>query len=63
MDGDDGQADIVIQVRPFNLRKIYRLREMDPNYIEKLVTLRGIVIRCSDIVPEMKTAAFICTKC
>jgi DNA replication licensing factor MCM4 len=50
-------------VRPFNLKKIYRIRELDPSHIEKLVTLRGIIIRCSDIIPEMKEAAFTCEKC
>jgi DNA replication licensing factor MCM4 len=55
--------DVMIQVRPFNLKKIYRIRELDPTHIEKLVTLRGIIIRCSDIIPEMKEAAFICEQC
>jgi DNA replication licensing factor MCM4 len=36
---------------------------MDPNHIERLITLRGIVIRCSDVVPEMKEASFTCTNC
>lgn len=55
--------DVMIQVRPFNLKKIYRIRELDPTHIEKLVTLRGIIIRCSDVIPEMKEAAFVCEQC
>ena len=55
--------DTIIQVRPHNLRKVYRIRELNPDHIDKLVTLRGIVIRNSDIVPEMKEAHFICVKC
>ena len=62
-DAYDHQMDVMIQVRPFNLQKAYRIRELDPTHIEKLITLRGIVIRCSDIVPEMKEAAFSCVKC
>lgn len=50
-------------MRPFNLRKIYRIRELDPTHIEKLITLRGIIIRCSDVIPEMKEAAFTCDSC
>ena len=50
-------------MRPHNLRKVYRIRELGPDHIEKLVSLRGIVIRNSDIVPEMKEAHFTCTKC
>jgi len=63
MDIEDHEADCLIQVRPFNLRRIYRIREMGPEHIERLITLRGIVIRCSDIVPEMKEASFTCTNC
>ena len=50
-------------MRPHNLRKVFRIRELGPAHIEKLVSLRGIVIRTSDIVPEMKEAHFTCTKC
>ena len=53
----------LIQVRPFNLRKIYQIRELDPNQIDKLITLKGIIIRTSDTTPEMKEAVFKCTKC
>lgn len=60
---EDGINDVMIQVRPFNLKKVYRIREMDPSHIEMLVSLKGIIIRCSDIIPEMKEAAFTCEVC
>lgn len=60
---DDGFNDMLISVRPFNLRKVYRIREMEPSHIDKLVTLRGIIIRNSDVVPEMKEASFVCDVC
>ncbi len=63
MNNDEFGSDQIIQVRPHNLRKVYRIRELGPTHIEKLVSLRGIVIRNSDIVPEMKEAHFACTKC
>ena len=63
MNNDEMEYDNLIQVRPHNLRRVYRIRELGPSHIEKLVSLRGIVIRNSDIVPEMKEAHFICTKC
>ena len=63
MNNDDYNNDHLIQVRPHNLRKVHRIRELGPAHIEKLVSLRGIVIRNSDIVPEMKEAHFTCTKC
>ena len=36
---------------------------MDPKHIDKLITLKGIVIRTSDTVPEMKEASYRCCKC
>ena len=63
MNNDEFGSEHIIQVRPHNLRKVYRVRELGPSHIEKLVSLRGIVIRNSDIVPEMKEAHFTCTKC
>ena len=65
MQGFEENEDMntIIQVRPHNLRKVYRIRELSPDHIDKLVTLRGIVIRNSDIVPEMKEAKFECVKC
>jgi len=63
MHNDEYGNDQIIQVRPHNLRRVYRIRELGPSHIEKLVSLRGIVIRTSDIVPEMKEAHFTCSKC
>lgn len=45
------------------MREVYRIREIGPDAIDKLVALKGIVIRCSDVIPEMKEAAFLCFKC
>lgn len=63
MNNDEFGNDHIIQVRPHNLRRVYRIRELGPAHIEKLVSLRGIVIRNGDIIPEMKEAHFTCTKC
>jgi DNA replication licensing factor MCM4 len=42
---------------------MFKVREMDPSHVEKLITIKGIVIRCSEVVPEMKEANFKCNKC
>jgi len=57
------QTDQIIQVRPFNMRKVYQIRELDPAHIDKLITLKGIVIRTQAAIPEMKAAQFKCSKC
>lgn len=36
------------------------MRMMNPSDIEKLVSIKGIVIRCSDLVPDMMAATFRC---
>lgn len=45
------------------MRKVFQIRELDPSQIDKLVTLKGIIIRTSDTIPEMKEANFKCSKC
>merc|ERR1719265_1162016 len=37
------------------------MRDVDPDDIERLISIKGIVIRCSDLVPDMMTACFKCT--
>ena len=54
----DENGDQIIQVRPYNMNKSYRIRELDPAHIDKLIQLKGIVIRTSDVKPEMKEACF-----
>ena len=52
-----------IQVRISNLIKQSRIRDLSPNDIDKLISVNGIVIRTSDIMPEMREAYFKCTIC
>ena len=52
-----------IQVRLFNLTKVHRMRDLNPEDIDQLVAIRGMVTRTSGIVPEMRQAYFRCTNC
>ena len=63
MEQDAIEKDVLIQIRLSNMRRVYKIRELDPTHIDKLITIKGIVIRNSDIVPEMKEACFKCHKC
>ena len=40
-----------------------KMRDLNPKDINHLVSIKGIVIRCSDIYPEMTQAVFKCTSC
>lgn len=55
--------DKKIQVRTQNLRHVTSMREMGPDKIDMLIAIRGIVIRVSDIVPDMRVADFRCVQC
>ena len=39
------------------------LRKLDPEDIDKLISVKGLTIRTSDIIPEMKEAHFKCSAC
>lgn len=52
-----------IQVRPFNLVENKNMRELNPEDIDSLVSIKGMVIRCGAIIPEMRTAFFKCLVC
>jgi len=51
------------QVKIYDLKDLDSkvMRNMNPCDIEKLVSISGIVIRCSDLVPDMNTGTFRCS--
>ena len=53
----------MIQVGIVNLKSTNRMRDLNPKDVNHLVQIKGIVIRCSDIYPEMKDGVFLCTNC
>ena len=57
--------DVVIQVRSrvWNLPTTHQMRMLDPSHIDRLVSLRGMVVRMSAILPEMRTAFYRCGVC
>lgn len=52
-----------IQVRTFGLTELEHMRELDPTHIDQLLTIKGMVIRCSAIIPDCKQAYFRCAVC
>lgn len=52
-----------VQVRPFNLKSLSHMRALDPNNIDNLLSIRGMVVRTSTIIPDLKVAHFACTIC
>jgi len=60
---ESNNQEIHIVVRPFNLREKQPLRLLDPKHIDQLVATSGMVIRVSQILPDMQSAWFKCTVC
>jgi DNA replication licensing factor MCM4 len=62
-DADKEEFQVSIRVRICNLTKKSRIRDLGPDDIDKLISISGIVIRTSEVIPEMKDAFFKCTIC
>ncbi|XP_067052845.1 DNA replication licensing factor mcm4-A-like [Acropora muricata] len=52
-----------IQVRTFNVDKTKNMRSLNPEDIDTLITISGMVIRTSQVIPEMREAFFQCYVC
>ncbi|XP_012062600.1 PREDICTED: DNA replication licensing factor MCM4 [Atta cephalotes] len=52
-----------IQVRPYNVTRTTSMRLLNPEDIDRLITITGMVIRTSNILPEMREAFFKCIVC
>ncbi|XP_051144197.1 DNA replication licensing factor MCM4 [Andrographis paniculata] len=52
-----------IQARVFNLKSSTSMRNLNPTDVEKMVSLKGMIIRCSSVIPEIREAVFKCLVC
>jgi DNA replication licensing factor MCM4 len=52
-----------LQVRPFNLLEKHAMRDLNPSDIDKMVAVKGMVTRCSAVIPDLKGAFFKCLTC
>ena len=65
-DEHDDQDELpipTVQVRPYNLRVVSNLRELDPIHMDTLVCFKGMIVRSSPIIPDLKVAHFECVIC
>ena len=61
--GEGSLHDHRIQVRTFNLRECHPVRDLDPTDIDQMIAIRGMVLRCSPVIPDLKQAFFRCMVC
>uniref|UniRef100_A0A672ZFB5 DNA replication licensing factor MCM4 n=1 Tax=Sphaeramia orbicularis TaxID=375764 RepID=A0A672ZFB5_9TELE len=59
----DSILEYQIQVRPYNALKTRNMRSLNPEDIDQLITISGMVIRTSQLIPEMQEAFFQCHVC
>uniref|UniRef100_A0A669BT54 DNA replication licensing factor MCM4 n=1 Tax=Oreochromis niloticus TaxID=8128 RepID=A0A669BT54_ORENI len=59
----DSFLEYQIQVRPYNALKTKSMRSLNPEDIDQLITISGMVIRTSQLIPEMQEAFFQCQVC
>lgn len=53
----------LFKVRPYNVETKKGMRELNPNDIDKLVNIKGLVLRSTPIIPDMSIAFFKCNVC
>ncbi|SDA08288.1 BZ3501_MvSof-1269-A2-R1_Chr8-1g09725 [Microbotryum saponariae] len=53
----------VFKVRPFGGTRKVNMRELNPQDIDKIVCVKGLVIRATPVIPDMKLAFFRCDAC
>lgn len=59
----DSALEHQILVRTFNVDKQMNMRSLNPEDIDQLITISGMVIRTSALIPEMREAFFKCAVC
>ncbi|OAA54322.1 cell division control protein 54 [Niveomyces insectorum RCEF 264] len=60
---EDDVSKTVYIVRPFGLDKSTNLRELNPSDMDRLISVKGLVIRTTPVIPDMKDAFFKCQAC
>lgn len=52
-----------VKIRPQNIGKPISMRTINPLDIDKIVSLKGLITRTSNIIPDLVKATFKCTVC
>ncbi|PHH83861.1 hypothetical protein CDD83_2906 [Cordyceps sp. RAO-2017] len=60
---EDQVAASIYVVRPFGLDRSTNLRDLNPSDMDRLICIKGLVIRTTPVIPDMKDAFFRCNVC
>ncbi|CAJ1986534.1 DNA replication licensing factor MCM4 [Leishmania donovani] len=61
--GIEVAEDVLIAVAAKKLPSMWTLKQLSPQHIEQLLSIKGMVIRVSKIIPEIRVACFQCWNC
>ncbi|CAD6586113.1 MAG: hypothetical protein TREMPRED_004335, partial [Tremellales sp. Tagirdzhanova-0007] len=53
----------IFKVRPYGGERTVNMRDLNPGDTDKLVSVKGLVIRATPVIPDMTTAFFRCLVC
>ncbi|GKU20679.1 unnamed protein product [Fusarium langsethiae] len=60
---EDQVSSSIYVLRPFGLDKTTNLRDLNPSDMDRLICIKGLVIRTTPVIPDMKDAFFRCNVC
>lgn len=60
---EDQVADTIYMVRPYGMDKTTNLRDLNPSDMDRMISIKGLVIRTTPVIPDMKDAFFKCSVC
>ncbi len=55
--------DQTYMTRPWGMDKVTNLRDLNPSDMDKLICIKGLVIRTTPVIPDMRQAFFRCNVC
>lgn len=61
--GEEEEEVVMITVAPKHMPQIIPLKALNPEHIETLISLKGMIIRVSKVIPEVRVACFECWHC
>eukprot|EP00975_Prorocentrum_lima_P052825 11074191-Prorocentrum_lima.AAC.1 len=56
--GAEVAQDKRLQVRIFNLKEVSPMRNLNPEHIDTLIAVKGMIVRTSPTIPDLKQALF-----
>ncbi|ORX76061.1 MCM-domain-containing protein [Anaeromyces robustus] len=62
-ENSDDYTPVHALVRPYNIGKSVNMRDLNPSDIDQLVTIKGLLIRVTPVIPDLQTAFFCCSNC